>query len=94
MAADPEVTSIDPLSAEDAAEEVLLGGLRLAEGVSRARMRRLGYDVRASGLAELRDAGLLDASAERIRLIGDGILLVDPIAASLVPLEAVGQEGA
>ena len=83
--------AMDP---EGAAEEVLLSGLRLAEGLDRRSLRAWGHDIAAGPLAALVDDGLAVAMDDRVTLTERGILLLDAVVGALVPLEPVGEQAA
>lgn len=73
------------LSGEQAADEVLLLGLRLDEGVTLARVEALrGRRLNRHKLNGLAEQGLLVHSDERLRLTGRGRVLTDRIVAELV----------
>jgi oxygen-independent coproporphyrinogen-3 oxidase len=74
------------------AEEMLLMRLRLAEGVSLARLRALtGHDVAPAALEDMRALGLIALADERVRVTKEGRLLLNQIAVELAnalnPLE-------
>jgi oxygen-independent coproporphyrinogen-3 oxidase len=76
--------SAEALSAMQIGDEYVLMGLRLAEGIERARAERLrGRPFAQARLNALLAAGLLDADERRIRLPPEGRLLADRIAAEL-----------
>jgi len=82
-------TTLAPL---EQAEEMLLMGLRLTEGVSLARLRMLtGYDLAPSALQDLRALGLIATAHYRVRVTGEGRLLLNEVALKLAdaldPLE-------
>lgn len=72
-----------PLSAEDAAEERVMLGLRLEEGVplSAAAPLRAALEARAEPLAA---AGLLEVAGDRLRATRSGRLLLDRITRDLL----------
>lgn len=79
----------DLLSAEARAQEALLMGLRLEEGVDLARLsQRVGLPIErlvdGDAVARLAHAGLLDLSEERLRVTAAGMLLLDAILAQIV----------
>jgi putative oxygen-independent coproporphyrinogen III oxidase len=66
------------------AEEMLLMGLRLTEGVSLARLRALtGHDVAPATLEELHALGLIAVGEDRVRVTEQGRLLLNQIALKL-----------
>ena len=76
----PAVAKSVPVTAEDDLYETIMMGLRLTnEGINRARFRRrFDYDFVArfpQATRRLRAAGLLEVSAERVRLSQAGRLL-------------------
>nr|WP_119062275.1 radical SAM family heme chaperone HemW [Dichotomicrobium thermohalophilum] len=72
------------LASLEQAEEMLLMGLRLADGVSRARLRGLsGHDIAPTTLEDLRALGLIAVVDERVRVTDDGRLLLNQIALKL-----------
>jgi oxygen-independent coproporphyrinogen-3 oxidase len=73
----------EPLTPEEAAEERLLGGLRIAEGVAFGEVAALGLtpdDPRVRGLVEL---GLLAPGQERLAATPAGRRLLDSVTAEL-----------
>ena len=78
-----------PLSLEDRREELLMMGLRLTEGISRARFRAaLGEEIEASldpaRLARLVDGGFLVLDAAGLRTTPAGRLRLNAVLAALV----------
>ncbi|MGE4432088.1 MAG: radical SAM family heme chaperone HemW [Sphingobium sp.] len=78
-----------PLSPEDRGREALLMGLRLAEGVDIAAIAgRTGLDedrlIDAPALARLAGHGLVARDGTRLRVTGEGALLLDAILAEIV----------
>ncbi|MFP4538673.1 MAG: radical SAM family heme chaperone HemW, partial [Dichotomicrobium sp.] len=72
------------LSLLEQAEEILLMGLRLAEGVPLARLRRLsGHDIAIAAVEELRGLGLVTLADDRLRVTDDGRLLLNQVALRL-----------
>lgn len=69
-------------------EEAMFMGLRLAAGVSLARVRaQYGVDVRArwgSRLAVFEEAGLLERNEERLRLTRRGMLLSNDVMSAFI----------
>jgi len=75
------------------AEEMLLMGLRLAEGVSLPRLRAFtGHDVAPAALEDMRALGLIALGDERVRVTAEGRLLLNQIAFrladALYPMES------
>ncbi len=78
------------LSASEQAEEMVLMGLRLSEGMDVQRLQaRTGYGPQPAKLAELEEEGLLLKEGSRVRVTGRGRLvlnaIVETIAAGLIP---------
>ncbi len=78
------------LSAREQAEEMVLMGLRLSEGMDVHRLQaRTGYSLQPAKLAELEEEGLLLKEGSRVRVTGRGRLvlnaIVETIAAGLIP---------
>lgn len=75
----------EPLTAEEAADEMLLMGLRLREGVPRERYRQMcGRGIAPARLDFLREHGLIESAADgRLRTTLDGWLVLDSVVADL-----------
>lgn len=73
----------DPLTPEDAADERLMLGLRIAEGVPWADLGRSQDAVRARA-AHLADEGLLVTCADRLRVTQRGRPVLDAIVRALL----------
>ncbi|MEO5346818.1 MAG: radical SAM family heme chaperone HemW [Magnetococcus sp. YQC-9] len=77
----------EPLSAREAALESLLMGLRLKEGLSRARYRDLAgvdlLDERAEAVTRLMAAGFLAVNAERVCVTAAGVACLDAVVEQL-----------
>lgn len=72
------------LSPEQAADEMLLMGLRIDEGVDLARVEALrGRPIAADALAWLVEQGLVAHASGRVRLTPQGRLLADRVSAEL-----------
>ncbi|NWG47513.1 MAG: coproporphyrinogen III oxidase [Alphaproteobacteria bacterium] len=71
------------LSPEAIGQEFLLMGLRLSEGICRARARALGIDPPADELAELLALGLIELTGERLRVTDAGRPVLNAILARL-----------
>jgi oxygen-independent coproporphyrinogen-3 oxidase len=71
-----------PLSVEECADEMLLMGLRIAEGVDIARLETL-RPLNAEALAWLEQQGLVVQDAGRVRLTQSGRVVANRIAAEL-----------
>ena len=79
-----------PLAPEKRREELLLSGLRLAEGIDRARFRRLtGADildaVDRAALHRLEDGGFMILDARALRATAAGLQRLNAVLASLIP---------
>jgi len=79
------LTDDEPLSPEEQADEFLLMGLRLAEGIDPARYAAIaGRSLHAERIAELQRHGLLEpTTAGRLRATREGFLLLDAVVADL-----------
>ena len=75
---------LEPLDPRAAAEERLMLGLRIAEGVGLSEVAALGLDPEAAPLAPLVEAGLLTAGAGRLAATAAGRLVLDRVIAELV----------
>jgi oxygen-independent coproporphyrinogen-3 oxidase len=75
----------EELGAIERADEFLLMGLRLREGIERARFRSLaGRDFDADRLASLSEQGLVETTKEgRVRVTPEGFPVLDAIVADL-----------
>jgi putative oxygen-independent coproporphyrinogen III oxidase len=75
----------EPLTAEEAADEMLLMGLRLREGVPSERYRQMsGRGISPERLEFLREHGLIESAADgRLRTTLDGWLVLDSVVADL-----------
>ena len=66
------------------AEEMLLMGLRLAEGISRNRLRRIsGHGIAPDRLSELQALDLVEVSGDSVRVTEAGCLLLNQVAVTL-----------
>ncbi|MBP0579860.1 coproporphyrinogen III oxidase [Labrys sp. LIt4] len=73
-----------PLTADQQGDEMLLMGLRLAEGIDLARLARLrGRPVAESTLAVLQDSGMVERREDRVRVTRAGFPLLDTVVAEL-----------
>jgi oxygen-independent coproporphyrinogen-3 oxidase len=70
-----------PLSAREAAEERVLAGLRIAEGVARSEVAAL--DISPDRIADLVELGLLADDPARLRATPAGRLVLDRLTAAL-----------
>jgi len=72
------------LSALEQAEEMLLMGLRLREGIRLARLRAEGFDIAPEMLAEMEAMDMIAVTPdERLRLTPSGRLLLNHVAVKL-----------
>jgi oxygen-independent coproporphyrinogen-3 oxidase len=74
----------EPLDARAAAEERLMLGLRITEGVPIAEVAALGLDAFEAPIRDLVEAGLLTAEAGRLAATEAGRLVLDRVIAELV----------
>jgi putative oxygen-independent coproporphyrinogen III oxidase len=73
-----------PLTAEETSDEMLMMGLRIAEGANLVRIEAArGRALNREGLAWLVEQGLVAHESERVRLTRAGRLLANRIAAEL-----------
>jgi putative oxygen-independent coproporphyrinogen III oxidase len=77
------IVSDETLSAEDVAEEYLLMGLRLAEGIDLARLAEIGGSVDEDRLAALEDDGLVARKGSRLAATRDGRLVLNRLILEL-----------
>lgn len=77
------VVAEETLTPREAAEERLLMGLRVLEGVPFEEVAALGLNVRAHKVAELRGLGLLEPDITRLRATPAGRLVLDRLTAEL-----------
>jgi oxygen-independent coproporphyrinogen-3 oxidase len=81
-------TEVDIIGREEAFEESLFLGLRLNEGVDLNRLRDQFGDAMLQdampALVEVRDAGLLELSSDRIRLTPRGRLVSNEVFSRLL----------
>ena len=75
---------LELLDARAVAEERLMLGLRIAEGVGLAEVSALGLDPEAAPIAPLVEAGLLTAGDGRLAATAAGRLVLDRVIAELV----------
>jgi oxygen-independent coproporphyrinogen-3 oxidase len=77
-------TTQEPLTGTEQADELLLMGLRLREGIDRARYGALmGRDFDPARVAALSDEGLIEVRGETLRVTAAGFPLLDAIVADL-----------
>ncbi len=78
------VVADDPLALPAQRDEMILMGLRLSDGLDRARLREhLGVDFDGDALAALEADGLLRISPERLTATSRGRLVTDQLALTL-----------
>jgi putative oxygen-independent coproporphyrinogen III oxidase len=78
------IVSDESLSAEDAAEEYLLMGLRLAEGIDLARLAKIGgHALHEDRLAALESDGLVTRRGSRLAATRDGRLVLNRLILKL-----------
>jgi len=76
----------ETLSAEDAAREMVLMGLRVVDGLDRRALRAAtGLDIDAAAAARLAEDGLLAVSDARVSATPAGRAVLDGVAAALAP---------
>jgi putative oxygen-independent coproporphyrinogen III oxidase len=75
---------LEPLDARAAAEERLMLGLRITEGIGLAEVSALGLDPEGGPIAPLVDAGLLAAGDGRLAATAAGRLVLDRVIAELI----------
>jgi putative oxygen-independent coproporphyrinogen III oxidase len=74
----------DPLRQSEQADELLLMGLRLREGIDLARYASLaGRDLDPARIASLKAEGLVEARDGRLRVTAGGFAVLDAIVADL-----------
>lgn len=77
-----------PVEAPEQAVEMMLMGLRLAEGVSLSRYRRLaGRDLPEAGIAELAELGLVVREGDRLRATATGRPVLNAVLDKLLNAE-------
>jgi oxygen-independent coproporphyrinogen-3 oxidase len=79
----------DPLSREEQADELLLMGLRLTEGIDPARFARLrGIPLDNARISMLAEGGLIEMLADgRLRATQAGVPLLDAVVADLAMVD-------
>ena len=79
------IVTDDLLTPEEEADELLLMGLRLAEGIDLARWRRLaGRDIDRTSEADLTEHGMIERlGPDRIRATPAGMMVLDAVVADL-----------
>ena len=88
------LTEITPLTPAEAADEMLLMGLRLVDGLDLARLARLtGFTPGAEAMAELQDLGMIEPIGNtHLRASRQGRFILNAIVAKLsAGLVAVGR---
>ncbi|WGH80298.1 radical SAM family heme chaperone HemW [Jannaschia ovalis] len=76
----------EDLQTTDIAEEYLIMGLRMRDGIDLDRLRRMGGHVDAAALEDLTAAKLLERDGARLRASESGVLLLNRILAELAPV--------
>ncbi|MEM7526827.1 MAG: radical SAM family heme chaperone HemW [Pseudomonadota bacterium] len=77
--------AVEPLDTADQAIEMVLMGLRLAEGIQPARYEALAGDpLPAESVKALRSDGLLQLEGDRLRTTAQGRLLLNRVVAELL----------
>lgn len=75
----------EPLALKDQAAEYLLMGLRLAEGISQARLAALaGTELEAKAVDDLQDLGLIVQDGDRLRATRDGRAVLNGVIRALM----------
>jgi len=75
----------DPLSASDQANEYLMMGLRISEGIDQDRLETLaGQPLNSSALHHMIDLRLLEHSGPMLRTTAQGRLLLNSVVAELL----------
>lgn len=75
----------EPLTQTEQAEEFLMMGLRLRDGIDRNRYRALaGRDLPQHAVSELEDQGLLEVSDSNITVTNQGFILINEILRQLL----------
>jgi oxygen-independent coproporphyrinogen-3 oxidase len=73
----------EPLTAREAAEERVMLGLRVAEGLPADALDPLG-DAAPAAVAALREAGLLQGATDRVAATAEGRLVLDRVIAAIL----------
>lgn len=76
--------SRESLTGQEAAAEYLMMGLRVSDGISRDRFRKMGGDERREVLQDLCAQGLLFISEETVRTTATGRLLLNEVVRCLL----------
>jgi oxygen-independent coproporphyrinogen-3 oxidase len=77
-------TTDTPLEAEEQADEALLMGLRLLEGLPLARLAAQGFEIEAGAIDALVGHGMLTrASGDRLVATADGRMVLNAVVAAL-----------
>ncbi len=75
----------DQLSGPEQAQEYLLMGLRLREGVDLSRFEALnGYPLKGSKIKELRDLGLIEKAGDQLLVTSQGRMLLNAVLDALL----------
>ncbi len=74
------------LSSVEEAQERILMGLRIADGLDRSRLRHLtGLDINTDEASRMARQGFIVLDDDRVRLTAEGRLLADGVASALCP---------
>ncbi len=77
--------SVDALAPQDQANEYLMMGLRIREGIDRARFEMLaGQELREDTLAHLREIGVIHPPGPRIRVTDQGRMVLNAVIKELL----------
>ncbi|MEL6295783.1 MAG: radical SAM family heme chaperone HemW [Pseudomonadota bacterium] len=75
----------EPLTQTEEAEEFVMMGLRLRDGIDRNRFRALaGRDLPQTAVSELEDQGMISVSEKRISVTDQGFILINEILRQLL----------
>jgi oxygen-independent coproporphyrinogen-3 oxidase len=75
---------VEPLSAREDAEERVMLGLRIAEGMRVDNLTALGLSRESPGVIALADAGLIEIEDDRVRTTPAGRLVLDRVIRELI----------
>lgn len=78
-----DITS-SALSRQDQAEEIMLMGLRINEGVSLSRIRALGLSLESEKVNELKGLGLIQIKDDRLSATPEGRPLLNAVTTALL----------
>ena len=77
-------SSFEVLTPDDAASEYMMMGLRLNDGISRARFAALGGTLRDREMAELTDLNLLTVNDDTVRTTAQGRMVLNEVLRKLL----------